>query len=149
MANLKISELPEGTLLQGGEIIAIVQNSTTKKVTVSKIKNYFVSTNLTAEADVDVDLNNSIYDDTFMFKLSWTGGNGTAVYTLPDAVAHANRKIRFISDSTFRSTDHVDVTPADGQTLDGSSGHYRINKDYEGITVWSDGVEWYILQKKA
>ena len=149
MANLKISELPEGTLLQGDEIIAIVQSSTTKKVTVSKIKNYFVSTNLTAEADVDVDLNQSIYDDTFMFKISWTGGNGTAVYTLPDAVAHANRKIRFISDSTFNSQDHVDVTPAAGQTLDGSSGHYRINKDYEGITVWSDGIEWFILQKKA
>ena len=149
MANLKISELPEGTLLQGDEIIAIVQSSTTKKVTVSKIKNYFVSTNLTAEADVDVDLNQSIYDDTFMFKISWTGGNGTAVYTLPDAVAHANRKIRFISDSTFNSQDHVDVTPAAGQTLDGSSGRYRINKDYEGITVWSDGIEWFILQKKA
>lgn len=149
MANLKISELPEGTLLQGDEIIAIVQSSTTKKVTVSKIKNYFVSTNLTAEANVDVDLNNSIYDDTFMFKFSWTGGNGTAVYTLPDAVAHANRKIRFISDSTFSSQDHLDLTPAFGQTLDGSSVHYRINKEYEGITVWSDGVEWFILQKKA
>ena len=135
MANAKISALPTATELQGSELIATVQNGDTKQTTVSKFKNYFVSTDITAEAGVDVDLNQSIYDDTFMFKISWTGGNGTAVYTLPDAVAHANRKIRFISDSTFNSQDHVDVTPAAGQTLDGSSGHYRINKDYEGITV--------------
>ena len=149
MANAKISALPQATELQGNEIIPLVQGGLTKQTTASKFKNYFVSTDITAQAGVDVDLNAAIYDDTFMFKLSWTGGNGTAVYTLPNAVAHANRKIRFISDSTFNSQDHVDVTPAAGQTLDGSSGHYRINKDYEGITVWSDGIEWFILQKKA
>ena len=149
MANLKISALPVATDLQGAEKTVVVQGGVTKQTTVSKFKNYFVSTDITAESGVDVDLNQSIYDDTFMFKISWTGGNGTAVYTLPDAVAHANRKIRFISDSTFNNQDHLDVTPAAGQTLDGASTRYRINKDYEGITVWSDGIEWFILQKKA
>ena len=149
MANAKISALPTATELQGNEIIPLVQGGLTKQTTASKFKNYFVSTDITAQAGVDVDLNAAIYDDTFMFKLSWTGSNGTAVYTLPNAVTHIHRKIRFISDSTFNSQDHLDVTPAAGQTLDGSSGHYRINKDYEGITVWSDGVEWFILQKKA
>ncbi len=149
MANAKISALPIATELQGSELIPAVQNGDTKQTTVSKLKNYFVSTDITVEAGVDVDLNQSIYDDTFMFKLSWTGGNGTAVYTLPDAVAHANRKIRFISDSTFSSQDHVDITPAAGQTLDGSSNAYRINKPYEGIAIWSDGVEWFVIQKKA
>ena len=149
MANAKISALPTATELQGSELIATVQIGDTKQTTVSKFKNYFVSTDITAEAGVDVDLNQSIYDDTFMFKISWTGGNGTAVYTLPDAVAHANRKIRFISDSSFSSSDHFDITPASGQNLDGSSNPYRINKDYEGIAIWSDGVEWFIIQKKA
>ena len=149
MANAKISALPTATELQGSELIATVQNGDTKQTTVSKFKNYFVSTDITAEAGVDVDLNQSIYDDTFMFKISWTGGNGTAVYTLPNAVAHANRKIRFISDSSFSSSDHFDITPASGQNLDGSSNPYRINKDYEGIAIWSDGVEWFIIQKKA
>jgi len=150
MANLKISALPVATDLQGAEKTVVVQGGVTKQITVSKFKNYFVSTDITAQAGVDVDLNQSIYDDTFMFKISWTGGNGTAVYTLPDAVAHANRKIRFISDGTFTgSAKHVDVTPAVGQNLDGSTNLYRINKDYEGITVWSDGIEWFILQKKA
>lgn len=149
MANLKISELPQATEIQGNEILPLVQSGSTKQTTASKFKNYFVSTDITAEAGVDVDLNQSIYDDTFMFKLSWTGGNGTAVYTLPDAVAHANRLIRFISDSTFLSADHFDITPAVGQNLDGSSNPYRINKDYEGIAIWSDGTEWFIIQKKA
>ncbi len=149
MANAKISSLPIATELQGGELIATVQNGDTKQTTVTKIKNYFVSTHITAEADVDVDLNAAIYDDTFMFKVSWSGGNGTAVYTLPNAVSHANRLIRFISDSTFASADHFDITPAAGQNLDGSSNPYRINKDYEGIAIWSDGVEWFIIQKKA
>jgi len=149
MANAKISALPTATELQGSELIAVVQSGDTKQTTVSKFKNYFVSTDITAEAGVDVDLNQSIYDDTFMFKISWTGGNGTAVYTLPNAVAHANRKIRFISDSSFSSSDHFDITPASGQNLDGSSNPYRINKDYEGIAIWSDGVEWFIIQKKA
>lgn len=150
MANLKISGLPVSTEIQGNEILPLVQGGTTKQVTVSNLKNYFVSTDITVEAGVDVDLNAAIYDDTFMFKFSWTGANGTAVYTLPDAVAHIHRKIRFISDGTFTgSAKHVDITPASGQTLDGSSNAYRINKDYEGITIWSDGVEWFILQKKA
>lgn len=149
MANSKISALPIATELQGGELIATVQNGDTKQTTVSKFKNYFVSTDITAEAGVDIDLNQSIYDDTFMFKISWTGGNGTSVCTLPDAVTHANRKIRFISDSTFSSSDHFDIIPASGQTLDGNSNQYRINKNYEGIAIWSDGVEWFIIQKKA
>ncbi len=149
MANAKISALPIATELQGSELIATVQNGYTKQTTVSKIKNYFVSTDITAEAGVDVDLNQSIYDDTFMFKISWSGGNGTAVYTLPDAVSHANRLIRFISDSTFNSQDHFDITPAVGQNLDGSTNAYRINKPYEGIAIWSDGIEWFVIQKKA
>ena len=149
MANLKISELPQSSEIQGDEILPLVQSGSTKKATVSEIKNYFVSTHITAEADVDVDLNQSIYEDTFMFKISWSGVNGVARYTLPDAVTHANRLIRFISDSTFASADHFDITPAVGQNLDGGTNAYRINKPYEGIAIWSDGTEWFIIQKKA
>jgi len=149
MANKKISELTSATALQGDESIVVVQGGTSKKSTLHNIKNYIVSVHLTAEADVDVNL--GTYDDTRMFKFSWTGGNGTAVYTLPDATTNANRIIRFIADSTFTSSKHVDLTPISGQTLDGgaSSNRYRINKDYEGIAIWSDGTEWFIIQKKA
>ncbi len=151
MVDKKISQLNNATELQGDENIVVVQSSETKKATLHQIKNYIVGIHLTAEADVDVDLGVSTYDNTRMFKFSWTGGNGTSVYTLPDATTNQNRIIRFIADSTFTSSKHVDLTPIDGQNLDGgASGNiYRINKDYEGIAIWSDGVEWFIIQKKA
>ena len=151
MADSKITQVNSATALQGDENIVVVQSSETKKATLHQIKNYIVAVHLTAEADVDVDLGVSTYKNTRMFKFSWTGGNGTAVYTLPDATTNANRIIRFIADSTFTSSKHVDITPMNGQTIDGgaSSNTYRINKDYEGIAIWSDGAEWFIIQKKA
>ena len=147
MADKKISQLGSATALQGDETFAIVQSSVTKKATLHQVKNYIVAEHLTAEADVDVDLGS--YTNVIMFKFSWTGGNGTAVYTLPDATTNTNRLIRFIGDSTMQSTRHIDLTPVSGQNLDGSSSAYRINKDYEGVAIWSDGSEWFIIQKKG
>jgi hypothetical protein len=149
MANAKISALPTATELQGSELIATVQNGDTKQTTVSKFKNYFVSTSITAQDTDNIDLSSSIYDNTFLFKISWSGGNGLAICNLPSAVLNANRMIRFISDGTFEAADHFDITPSGGQTLDGSSNAYRINKSYEGVAIWSDGVEWFVIQKKA
>jgi hypothetical protein len=57
--------------------------------------------------------------------------------------------LRFITDSTFSATNRVDITPACGQNLDGATTAYEINKAYEGIAIWSDGTEWFIIQKKA
>jgi hypothetical protein len=57
--------------------------------------------------------------------------------------------MRFISDSTFHNSTHVRLTPASGQNIDGDSISYDINKAYEGITLWSDGTEWFVIQKKG
>ena len=149
MSNKKISDLNSATALQGDESIVVVQSSETKKSTLHKLKNYIVSEHLTAEADVDVNLDVSAYDDVRMFKFSWTGGSGTADYTLPSASAHPNRIIRFISDDTYVSNTHLDLYPKSPETLDGSTNAYRINKAYEGLAIWSDGTEWFIIQKKA
>jgi len=148
MADKKISELTDATTLTGTEQLPLVQSSTTKKVTVSSF-NKLITVSKTASAGSDVDLDASTYDNAQLIKLSWTGANGTAVYTLPDATTHANRKIRFISDSTFSTNTHVEITPKSAQNLDGSTNDYDINKAYEGIAVWSDGTEWFIIQKKA
>jgi len=149
MADKKISQLDSASALQGDETFPVVQSSTTKKATLHQVKNYIVAEHLTAQADVDVDLGS--YTNVRMFKFSWTGDNGTAVYTLPDATTNTNRIIRFIADSSFTSSKHIDLTPVDGQNIDGgaSGNKYRINKDYEGIAIWSDGSEWFIIQKKA
>ena len=52
-------------------------------------------------------------------------------------------------DGGFANATRVELTPINSQTLDGSTDAYVINKEFEGIQVWSDGVEWFIIQKKA
>ena len=149
MPNLKISQLPEATALQGNENIVIVQSNQTKKSDLHAIKNYIVAEHLTAEPNEDYNLDVSVYDNTRMFKFSWEGGSGTADYTLPSAASHPNRIIRFISDSSFATNTHLDLYPKAPETLDGSTNAYRINKAFEGLAIWSDGTEWFIIQKKA
>ena len=146
MADKRISALDTATSLGGTEQLPLVQSGTTKKTTVNGIKNYLIATNITAQASVNVDL--ADYPDAHIVHLSWTGANGTATYTLPTAASSTNRKIRFITDNTFDTNTRVDLTPASGDTLDGT-GAYEINKAYEGIAIWSDGTEWFIIQKKA
>lgn len=147
----KISQLNQATTIDGTEKFALVQSSETKYATVNEISNYIVPTNLTVSASDTIDLGSTTYDNTLLFKLTWSGSTGTMVLTLPDATAteNLNRIIRVISDTTFSSSTHADLTPASGQTLDGSSSAYRINKEYEGVMCWCDGSEWFIIQKKA
>ena len=152
MANKKISALNAATALQGSELIPVVQSSETKYSTIKDIVNYLVPTTLTVSvAGGTVDLGSSTYDDAELIVLSWSGATGTVELTLPDATStnSTNRVIRIISDSTFSTSTHADLTPDSGQNLDGSSSAYRINKAYEGITVWSNGTEWFIIQAKA
>lgn len=149
MADKKISQLTDATTLTGAEQIPMVQSGSTVKTTVQDLVGKMVVVAKTATAGESVDLDSSTYANAQMVKLTWSGASGTATYTLPAASDSTNRMLRFISDSTFASNTHVDITPASGDNLDGSTSAYRINKDYEGIAVWSDGTEWYVIQKKA
>ena len=149
MADKKISELTTASTLTGAEQIPLVQTTTTKKTTVADITNKLIVVSKTTSASEAVDLSGSTYTNAHLIKLTWSGGSGTAVYTLPSASSSTNRIIRFISDRTFASNTHADITPASGDDLDGSTNPYRINKSYEGVALWSDGTEWFIIQKKA
>jgi len=150
MANLKISQLPTSTALQGNEAIVVVQSNTTKQSTVQNIVNYIVPTSLTVTEGTTVNLSDSAYATSELIELSWSGSNGTMVLNLPLAASNVNRVMRFISNTGFGAgTQNADLTPQGGDTLDGSTNKYRINKAYEGIQVWSNGIEWFIIQKKA
>ena len=158
MADKKISQLTAVTAsdLDGTEVFAIVHSSETKKSTLNNIQAHIVTHLIPTSITVvsggdDIDLNDSAYDDAEMIKLSWSGGSDTIEITLPDATAskNSNRQIRLITDSSYTTNTHADLTPRSGQTLDGETTHYRINKAYEGITVWCDGTEWFIIQAKA
>ena len=168
MPNLPISGLPASSTLQGDELFADVQGGVTKYTTLDDVTNYITSSietynqnntnnsylvpvDITVQDGVDLYLTGSAYANTAMIHIDWTGSNGTMDLYLPDATAavNVNRSIRFISDSTFETNTRAELTPLSGQTLDGSAGSYTINKAYEGIMVWSDGVEWYRIQTKA
>ena len=147
----KISQLNAATELQGTESFALVQSSETKKATISQVINYIHNTDITASDGVNLDLDDSLYDDSRMIKLSWSGGSGNMVLSLPDATVtkNINRIIRIITNGGFNTNTRVRLTPIAGQTLDGSSDYYELNVSYEGLMIWSDGSEWFIIQKKA
>lgn len=168
MPNLPISGLPASDALTGAELFADVQGGVTKYTTLDDVTNYVTSSietynqnntnnsylvpvDITVQDGVNQWLTGSAYADTAMIHIDWTGANGTMDLFLPDATAavNVNRSIRFISDSTFSTSTRAELTPLPGQTLDGSAGSYTINKAYEGIMVWSDGVEWYRIQTKS
>lgn len=158
MSDKKISDLTNvaAANITGAEEIAIVQSSETKKSNLNNVQSFIVNhldpTALTVSvAGGTIDLNDTAYDEAELIVLTWSGANGTIELTLPDATAakNLNRSKRIISDSSFNTSTHADLTPRAGQTLDGSSSAFRINKAYEGIKIWCNGTEWFIIQAKA
>ena len=149
MSDKKITQLNSATALVGTEILVAVQNGETKQTTVNKIKNTLVPYNLTVEAGQTVNLSSSIFEQSMLIKLTWSGASGNMTLNLPSASDNVNRAIRFISNGGFETNTRVYLTPIGGDTLDGSTNYYEINKTYEGIKIWSDGTEWFIIQKKA
>ena len=154
----KISQLTAITAsdISGSEPIALVHSSETKKATLTEVQAFIVNhldpvTLTVSVAGGTIDLNDSTYDEAELIVLSWSGANGTVELTLPDATAtkNLNRTKRIISDSTFATATHADLTPRAGQNLDGSSSAFRINRAYEGIKIWCNGTEWFIIQSKS
>jgi hypothetical protein len=78
----------------------------------------------------------------------WVGGSGTYEYILPSATAIPYRKIRFVNNSTITASDKIHITAPGSETIDGGA-FYEINKQYNGCAVWSDGVQWIVIQAKA
>jgi hypothetical protein len=151
MGNLKISELPTATALQGTEVFALVQSGTTSNTTLNDIDNYLIATSLTVVDGQTVNLSDTTYTSLGLLKLSYTvtGGVENTTLNLPDATLNVNRLIRFLSDTTFNANTRVNITAINAQTIDGSTNAYVVNKEYEGVQLWSDGTEWFVIQKKA
>jgi len=145
----KISQLNAVSSVQPSDVLAVVQGGETKKATVSHLENYLVPSNITVSDGDTVNLSDSTYSDSMLIRLSWSGANGTMTLNLPSASDNTNRLMRFISNGGFNNATRVELTPINSETLDGSTSAYVINKEFEGIQVWSDGVEWFIIQKKA
>jgi hypothetical protein len=145
----KISQLNAIAIIQEDDLLAVVEGSETKKAEVYQLENYLIPKNITMSAGSTVNLSDSVYNKSMLIRLTWTGAAGTATLNLPSAVSNTNRVMRFISNGGFAVSTRVNLTPINSETLDGSTDPYVINIEYEGIQVWSDGVEWFIIQKKA
>ena len=83
-------------------------------------------------------------------EIGWTGGNGTYILNIPSATAIPYRNIRFVTNSTFPNgaSDKVRITAQSGETIDGAA-FFEISKVYEGVSLWSNGTEWIVIQAKA
>lgn len=157
MSDKKISQLTTVTAIEmdGTELIPMVHSGITKKATITEAQHYIVNhltpTLLTVSPDQTINLNESIYDESEVIVLTWSGANGNMILTLPDATEskNLNRVKRIISDSTFAVATKARLTPFGSQNLDGVNSYYEINKPYEGIQVWCNGIEWFIIQKKS
>jgi hypothetical protein len=149
MANSKISALPTATPLQGGELIAVVQDGSTKQSAIENIVNYIVPVSLVVSDGQTINLQDEIYEKAELIRMTWDGANGTMTLNLPTAAQHPNRVMRFISNGGFATATRVNLTPTGTELLDGANASYVINKPYEGIQVWTDGIEWFIIQKKG
>ena len=112
---------------------------------------YLTPTKIICQSDNNINLSGSAYTSSGMFELNWTGSSGNMTIYLPDAANSNNtyRSIRFITNGSYETNTRTYLTPSGSQTLDGSTGFYEINKAYEGIMVWSDGIEWFRIQTKA
>ena len=93
----------------------------------------------------------SYSDDKNIIYLSWSGGSGTYDLTLPSATDTPYRNIQIISDGTLAANDKVHVLAPVGERIDGAinPGFYTLNKPFNGVTVWSDGTQWVVIQAKA
>jgi len=86
-----------------------------------------------------------------LIDISWDGlGNGTYVLNLPLASSLPYRNIRIITDGSLDNgaNDKIRITAAPGETIDGNA-FVEISKRYEGVSLWSDGSDWIIIQAKA
>lgn len=157
MADKKISQLTAVTAanITGAEDLPIVQSGATKKTSLEDVQHFIVNhlepTTLTVSDGNTYDLGDAIYDEAELIVLSWSGGNGTATITLPDVTLakNLNRTKRLITDSTFHNSTHANLTPYGSQNLDGDNTAFDLNRAYEGIKVWGNGTEWFIIQQKA
>lgn len=140
----------------GDDLVLIVDTSVegnpTKTATVSSLSSSIgaiaklIPFQITASAG-----GSSTYSaDNNIVEIGWTGGNGTYTLNIPSAATIPYRNIRFVTNSTFPNgaSDKVRITAQPGETIDGAA-FFEISKVYEGVSIWSNGTEWIVIQAKA
>lgn len=166
MSNKKISQLTNTLNLTDSDEFAVVNGGETKAVTFSYLKRnfpnsygsadtgnlYLVPETIVGASAGSTNLDTAPYNECGIIYLTWGGGIvGVHNLTLPDATNLSNtyRLIRFTCDNSVDANNEFYLTPKAGQTLDGSASAFQIDRNYEGIMVWSDGSNWIRIQTKS
>ena len=85
----------------------------------------------------------------FLVRFNYSGGGAANVTLFSCTGSNTNRTIRFItSGSSMNSSNKVTIGGNGSELIDGSPKTDLV-RAYEGVTLWSDGTEWFIIQKKA
>jgi len=72
--------------------------------------------------------------------------NGTYTINLPNS--QEGVELRFKTDSTISATKKVHLSPATGETIDGATEPYQMDRSFDGITLMGHNGDWFITQKK-
>jgi len=76
--------------------------------------------------------------------------NGTYTINLPSAVDGA--LLRFKTDSTISANKKIHLSPQTGETIDGSTEPYQMDRSFDGITLmghtFGGSTNWFVIQKK-
>ena len=85
----------------------------------------------------------------FLVRLNWTGTGNATVNLFSCTGSNTNRSIRFIASGPgLGGSDKITLEGHGSETIDGSD-FTELSRDYEGIMLWSDGTEWFVIQKKG
>jgi len=107
---------------------------------ITRIIPYFLQASPLGSSDYDTDYN--------IVDIDWVGGPGTYVLNIPSATEIPYRVIRVSNNATVGANDKIHVTPPLGETIDGAA-FYNIQKPFNGISAWSDGTRWVVIQAKS
>lgn len=76
--------------------------------------------------------------------------NGTYTINLPSAVDGA--LLRFKTDSSISATKKVHLSPQTGETIDGNTEPYQMDRSFDGLTLmghtFGGSTNWFVIQKK-
>ncbi len=154
-SQLKLGKYGVGTFLQTGDFYNLLTVSSTGNVNEVPVANLnpqnLEASNYTVDPNDIVNLPGD--SSSRLVKISWGSvNNGTMTLRLPATSNFSNKTIQIITDGTFDvgGGKKIDIEGSfgSGDTIDGGTS-FELSKKYEGVTLWSDGTEWFVIQAKA
>lgn len=153
-SQLKLGKYGQNNFPQSGGVYNVLVASSTGNVNEVPVSDFspqiMAATSYTANPGSVINIGTI---STRLAKISWGSvNNGTATVRLPLVSNFTNKTLQIITDGSFDVGGGkkivIEGSFGAGDTIDGV-GQFELSKKYEGVTLWSDGIEWFIIQAKA